>query len=318
MTLYQKYRPRTFDQVMGNKALVQSLATLTNKEDPPHSFLFTGPTGCGKTTLARIVASELGVYDPDLPLSKNHDYQELNAANFRGIDTARDIIDKMTYFGFGERRVWLLDECHQLTRDAQPALLKALEEPPSHVFFLLCTTDPEKLLDTIRNRCVECNVRRLRDKTTMKLLRRIVKKEEMDVPLEVLKKIVRESQGSPRDSLTMLEQTSGLNEEEMGEFLSKFQTFESTVLDLCRSLIERREWKKMGKILQGLKDEDPEKVRRAVLGYFTTALLSKDDPYFSLVLDEFGENFFDSGRSGLVNACYRCVGMKDPEGDVPF
>ena len=144
-TLPIKYRPQYFDEVAGNKDAVaqceailkRSLATI------PRSWLFTGPSGTGKTTLARILRYELDCSDAD--------FHEFNTSNTRGIDTIREITSKARLSPMdGKIQVYLLDECHQLTKDAQNALLKALEDTPKHTFFMLCTTNPEKSRSYLR------------------------------------------------------------------------------------------------------------------------------------------------------------------------
>ena len=146
-SLAVKYRPKRLADFLGNTETVQALRALMEREEMPHTILFTGPSGTGKTTLARIVARRLQCSE--------HDLQELNTADFRGIDTIRDVVRNMALCPMsGSCRVWILDEVHQLSKDAQHALLKALEDTPKHVYFLLATTDPAKLLPTIRTRCV--------------------------------------------------------------------------------------------------------------------------------------------------------------------
>ena len=153
MSLSRKYRPQSLDEIYGNKAVVKSLGSVLNKKEVPPAFLFTGNSGCGKTSLARIAATQLGC--------TGHDFKEVDSADFRGIDTIRGIRRQMRLKSMSGIRVWLLDECHKMSGDAQSALLKALEDPPSHVYFMLATTDPQKLLKTIRNRCVHFEVQPL-------------------------------------------------------------------------------------------------------------------------------------------------------------
>ena len=150
--LHIKYRPQTWDEIKGNEAVVEGLESQfssKSKKNRPHVFLFYGPSGCGKTTLARIVKDELECSEAN--------FNELNVANTRGIDTIREVIQFSHYSTFdGSPRIFLFDEAHKLTNDAQNALLKVLEDTPPKVYFILCTTDPKKIIKTIRNEM--CNL----------------------------------------------------------------------------------------------------------------------------------------------------------------
>lgn len=145
MPLHIEHRPSNLSEIFGNKAIVESLTSIfERKSDYPHAFLFHGPTGCGKTTLARIVAKMLKCDKPE----------EYNMANLRGIDAVRTLVEECVYLPLtGHNRVYILDEIHRQTKDAQNALLKLLEDPPEHVYFILGTTDPEQLIATLRGRC---------------------------------------------------------------------------------------------------------------------------------------------------------------------
>ena len=200
MPLHLKYRPKNFSEFVGNPGTVEALETVLAKpkNEIPHAFLFCGPSGCGKTTLARIVKNELGC--------SNEDFIEIDSGDFRGIDTIRDIRQNMVFRPLsGGIRVWLLDECHQLSKDAQNAFLKALEDTPEHVYFLLATTEPEKLLKTIRTRCARFDVHPLSERMMVRHLRKITEKEGKKVPNEVLSQIASDSLGSVRQALVILD-----------------------------------------------------------------------------------------------------------------
>ena len=312
MALYHDYRPTDLDEVVGNKSTVKSLkAMLDRDEDVPHAFLFTGGSGCGKTTLGRILANAMGVYDPERSKGMNPNYREVDSADFRGIDSIREIRQQMnlTPMGGGKARVWLLDECHKLTNEAQNALLKALEDPPDHVYFILCTTNPEKLLKTIKSRCTVFNVEPLGQKTMLRFLNEICEEEEVEVPQDVLKLIAKNSQGHPRAALVALDKIIDLDEDDMLEAAEQAAEEESQVIDLCQALIKRSPWKKVSEILNGLKNKEPESIRWAVLGYCNSVMLNSatPNPNAYLVMDAFRENFYDTKHFGLTLACYEAL-----------
>ena len=155
MELYKKYRPKKLKDIKENEKLVAALTKqLSNPDECPSVFLFHGGTGCGKTTLARIIANELKV--------KGNDYKEIDVADFNGIETARGIRSKMGFKAQESKfRIFVLDECHMLTGAAQNAFLKTLEDTPKHVKFILCTTEPNKLKPTFRGRCQQYQVSQL-------------------------------------------------------------------------------------------------------------------------------------------------------------
>jgi len=296
------YRPKSFDEVLGNEATIKALEAVLarDKKDIPHTFMFNGPSGCGKTTLGRIVAGNLGC--------KGQDYYELDTADFRGIDTIRDLRSKMRYSpSEGSCRVFLLDECHKLTNDAQNALLKALEDAPEHVYFILCTTDPQKLLPTVRGRCVPFNVAPLSERQLSNLLSEIVEAEGKTIEPEALQQISQDSLGSPRNALQVLEKVIDLSPRDQKKAAQKTAAEQNAAIDLCRALIKRSPWKAVAAILKGLEEADIEQTRLAVMGYCASVLLNNDDPQAFLVMDAFKEPFYNNGRSGLVLASYTAL-----------
>jgi len=307
MTLYLKYRPQNFDEMCGNEDLLDSLREILQKEDRPHSYLFHGPTGCGKTTLARIIAKEIG--------AKGSDFREVDSADFRGIDTVREMRKQSQYKALeGSCRIWLLDEVHMLgrggnspTNEAQNALLKALEDTPSHVYYILCTTDPQKLLATIKGRCSQFQVTPLPDKTMFKLLRGVVKGEEDKLTKQIYEQIIQDSQGQSRDALQILEQVLCTSPDRRMEVAKRTAELQSQSIELCRALINPTGWKKIAGILKGLKDQDPERIRRGVLGYCQTILLKGENHQAGKVMEEMISPFYNSGFPGLVLASYSVV-----------
>ena len=302
MSLYLKYRPTEFDKIVGNEEMLQSISNLIKKKNHPHSFLLTGGTGCGKTTIARIIAKELQAKDSDI--------NEINSSDFRGIDTIRNLINQCQYKPLESPcRVWILDEVHKLTNDAQNAMLKILEDTPQHIYFILCTTEPEKLLKTIVGRCSTFQVKNLDDRQMYKLLKRTVIQEEEELEKEIYDQIIQDAMGHPRNALQILEQVLNVEPENRLEVAKKKAAEYSKSIELCRELIKRTSWNKVSEILRGLKgNEEPESIRRVVIGYASSILLNgKSDVILGLILEEFKKPFYDTGFPGLVLACYSVV-----------
>jgi len=305
MSLYHKYRPHSLDEMYGNEQTIATLIGLMQDQSTcPHVYLFHGPTGCGKTTLARIIASQLGI--------KGFDYKEIDSADFRGIDTVR-AIRQQAYLAPIESpyRLWVIDECHKMTNDAQNALLKILEDTPEHVYFVLCTTEPQKLLKTVRGRCSELQVSPLSDRNMLRLLRRVAKAEEAifgdRITKEVYDQIIQDSLGLPRNALQILEQVMSVPGDQRLAIAQKAAEEQSQSIELCRALIKREGWTKIANILKSLKDQDPENIRRHILSYCNSVLLSNDDEHTGIVMEQFIEPFYNTGWPGLTFACYAAI-----------
>lgn len=301
--LYKTYRPRTLKGIVGQDGAVASLQRFIEKQNIPHCILLTGPSGCGKTTIGRILKTHLDCGDAD--------YLEINSADFKGIDTIREIRRSVNLAPIsGSTRIWLIDECHKLTNDAQNALLKMLEDTPRHVYFLLATTDPQKLLKTIHTRGSEVKLKALGVPELKRVLQRVIDKEKLTITESVLDEIADAADGSARKALVILEQVAGLTDE-----AEQLQAVQATALNkdaaisLARALINpRAQWSEVAPILKELKDE-PEGIRYLVLGYCRSVLLGggKLAPRAYMIIDIFSSNFYDSKHAGLAAACWEVV-----------
>ncbi len=220
VTLYRKWRPQTFEEVIGQDFVVKTISNAIKTDSLSHAYLFAGPRGTGKTSMARILAKAVNCAAGPTPHPDNTcdscraitegtslDVIEIDAASNRGIDDIRELRDKVAFSPAESRKkVYIIDEVHMLTTEAFNALLKTLEEPPDHVIFVLATTEPQKVPKTILSRCQRFDFRRVDASELLGLLERIAEAEGLEVEPGCLRLIARHAHGSVRDALVSLDQ----------------------------------------------------------------------------------------------------------------
>jgi DNA polymerase III gamma/tau subunit len=295
---HREYRPRSFEEYVGNQALKTAVLSVVGTA---HTYLFCGPRGCGKTTLARLISHAVGAADMDV--------HEINAADKTGVDDAREIIAKAPFAPMGGKsKVYIIDECHRLSGSAEDSFLKILEEPPKHCYFILCTTEPEKVKATIKSRAKVYEVKPLTVAESGLLIDWVCSEENIKLPKAVRQAIIEKDDcaGIPREMLVALDMVCNITSETEAIATIAASQGSAGVIDLCRALIQKAKWPAVGKILREIADE-PENVRYAVLGYMNSVLTKGDNKQAVMVIMNFTESFMYSKKAGLTLACYQSV-----------
>ena len=297
--LTNKFRPQSLEEVFGQDSTVKSLQTLFD-DKIPHSFLLSGNSGVGKTTIGRIIGIELkcGV----------NNLIEIDAATHTGVDSMRELCKGLRYSAHGTNniKVVIIDECHRLSGSSWDSLLKIIEEPPSHLYFIFCTTELSKVPKTIQTRCIHYNLKDVKTDDLMDLLEDVCKEENISLDNNSLLLIAREAYGSPRRALSYLSKCRGCkNLKEIKEVLEQ-PLEDSKVIDLCRLLIGRRvTWEKLKPIISDLKDVSQEGVRIQICNYLNSCILKSRTPgeafSYLQILDAFSKPVYQpTGVSDLL------------------
>jgi DNA polymerase-3 subunit gamma/tau len=233
-SLYRRFRPQRFDEVLGQSHVALALRNAVRDERIGHAYLFSGPRGTGKTSTARILGKALNCTDlhegepcgncascQSVASGTSFDVHELDAASNNGVDAMRDLVARTVLATPGRWKVYIVDEVHMLSTAASNALLKTLEEPPDHVVFVLATTDPQKVLPTIRSRTQHFEFHLLTDETLAEMLADVASRADLELPDGALVQAVRRGRGSARDALSVLDQVaaSGMVEPDTDRWL---------------------------------------------------------------------------------------------------
>ncbi|HVF76098.1 MAG TPA: DNA polymerase III subunit gamma/tau [Acidimicrobiales bacterium] len=310
-SLYRRYRPQRFDEVRGQDHVTLALRNAVRDAKVSHAYLFSGPRGTGKTSTARILAKALnctasvegepcGVCDSCVAVQQGHslDVHELDAASNNGVDAMKDLVSRAALGTPGRWKVYIVDEVHMLTTAASNALLKTLEEPPAHVVFVLATTDPQKVLPTIRSRTQHYEFRLLAGDVLASLLRDVNADAGLGVATEAIDLVVRRGRGSARDALSVLDQVAaaGSVEEEV-----------STSDALAEALCDRDAGRALVAVAEGCAaGRDPRRLAEDLIEHLRNAFLVTMAPGLVDLPDEAKARVEDQARrlgpAGLVRA----------------
>lgn len=279
--LIVKYRPETFAEVLGHDEAMAKLQRRLDSNSPPHAFLLTGPSGIGKTTVARIIGNYL---DAEL--------EEIDAGSSGSIDMIRELIDHGQHLPLSAKRykMFIIDECHGLSAPAKQAILKALEEPPDHLFFALCTTEAHRIPETWRTRCFSVALKPVQRQYIEELLQIICEAEGWAPLNDILALVVEEATGQPRKAITLLERCyDAPDRAEAKRIISILDTDSDTIAEIASMLIQGRghSWEIMRPLLLKLEEGDSYEgllipLTRRIIG----ALLRETNPNKARLLAE--------------------------------
>jgi len=327
--LYHKYRPRRFEEIAGHASIVKSIRKAVTAEYPSQAYLLTGESGTGKTTTARIMALSLNCEqreksgEPCLTcascktiVSGNAlDITEVNAADNRGIGDIRSLCGIMGLMPFQlKTKVFILDECHQLTNDAQSSLLKELEEAPKNVYIILCSTHPQKILPTVKNRCQKFTFGALKRNEMLTLIEDVSTLEGRLLSPRIYEAIADSSGGSPRKALVSLQQVLQLGTDDIQEALALLggdEDEEPEIFRICFTIEKKGEWGKIVDLYNSNISRGAATIGMFVAGYFRNKLLKSgagaSTALYAKILELFIVPFPEGklGENQLVLALYK-------------
>ena len=292
--LYRKYRPQTLEEVVGQEHIKKALTNAIELNKIAHAYLFTGPRGTGKTSSARILAKSLNCKNGptvkpcgkcesciDITNSTPVDVIEIDAASNRKVEDAQNILEKIQYVPVnGKYKIYIIDEVHMLSNTAFNALLKTLEEPPENVIFILATTEPQKVLDTIKSRCQRFDFKRITTEDIVKHLEYISKQEGIKIEKEALYAIAKNSAGGMRDSISLLDQlsvlgtTTTITVDDINSLLGRISF--DLLLEISKTIVESNPQESIT-ILEKIYNSgnEPSQILLNMLEFFKNALLVK-------------------------------------------
>ena len=307
--LYRKYRPKTFDEVVGQDVIVKTLKNSIKNNLVSHAYLLAGPRGTGKTTIAKIFAKVLNCYEPvdcepcnkclsceQANNNQNIDIIEIDAASNNGVDEIREIRNKIALVPSNSKyKIYIIDEVHMLTTQAFNALLKTLEEPPKHIMFIFATTEPQKIPQTILSRCQRFDYKKVNNDDIVKRLKYIVEQENINIDVESLYEIAKLSDGGMRDSISLLDQSVAYCDEKITiEDIHKIngsvtqEEINDLILNILNgelvNVIEKiEEYDSTGKNLIKITQELVERMKDCLLYINAPKLVNNKDKFFKKV-----------------------------------
>lgn len=302
--LYRKYRPKNLQEVVGQEHVKKALTNAINLNKISHAYLFTGPRGTGKTSIARILAKSLNCKEGptitpcevcpsciDIKNSTPMDVIEIDAASNRSVEDAQNILEKIQYVPVnGKYKIYIIDEVHMLTKHAFNALLKTLEEPPENVIFILATTEPQKVLETITSRCQRFDFRRITTDDIINHLKHIAKEENIKIDNDALFTIAKNAAGGMRDALALLDQVSVLDSaktitsEDVNKLLGRLSF--DMLHSLCDCIIQSRPQGAI-ELLEKIYNSgnEPSQILLNLMGYLKNLLIVKNCQGEELLID---------------------------------
>jgi DNA polymerase-3 subunit gamma/tau len=317
LVLYRKYRPQSFSEVIGQDHVVQTLKNAVEGNLISHAYLFSGPRGSGKTTLARILAKAVNCKNPkkgepdntcayclEIGQGKALDFVEIDAASNRGIDEIRDLKEGIRFAPARLKyKVFVIDEAHQLTKEASNALLKTLEEPPSHAIFILATTEANRMISTIVSRCQRFDFKKLNIKEIVGRLKDIALKEKVTIEDAALEVLAAHAEGSLRDAESLLDRVLTFHQGEKAIGVTVLQELLGIVdIHILATFVDLLQEKKTAEAIDFLnknleKGMDPQEFAKNLVEYLRRMLILK---FNNEIKDTIAPGFTKEQQAKLV------------------